>query len=206
MGIGARCTRPAQRWHHHALAAAPGAPRPEISLVNLNRRTWLHAALAATLAPGAALAEQTFELTPWPAGTPLPPVQGRDLQGRPWRLADLRGRPVLLNFWATWCPPCRAEMPTLQQLAQLYGPGELSVIAMNCKQSTTAAANFARATNLTLPIVFDADGANARALGVSVFPTTFGIAADGTPRWRVRGDMDWTGREADRLVSQLLTR
>jgi thiol-disulfide isomerase/thioredoxin len=206
MGIGARCTHRARRWHDLALAAAPGAPRPEISLVNLNRRTWLHGALAAAIAPAAVRAEPTYELTPWPAGAPLPPVQARDLQGRPWRLADLRGHAVLLNFWATWCPPCRAEMPTLQQLAQLYGPGELSVIAINFKQSTTAAANFARATNLTLPIVFDADGANARALGVSVFPTTFGIAADGMPRWRVRGDMDWTGHEADRLVSQLLTR
>lgn len=180
----------------------------EISLVNLNRRTWLHGALAAAIAPAAVRAEPapTYELTPWPAGTPLPPVQAHDLQGRPWRLADLRGRAVLLNFWATWCPPCRAEMPTLQQLAQFYGSRDLSVIAINFKQSTTAAANFARATNLTLPIVFDADGANARALGVSVFPTTFGIAGDGTPRWRVRGDMDWTGPEADRLVSQLLTR
>jgi thiol-disulfide isomerase/thioredoxin len=174
--------------------------------VNLNRRTWLHGALLAAFAPAAVRAQPAFEMTPWPAGAPFPPVQGQDAAGHAWRLADLRGRAVLLNFWATWCPPCRAEMPTLQQLAQLYGPNELSVVAMNFKQSATAATNFARSTNLTLPIVLDSQGANARALGVSVFPTTFGIAADGTPRWRVRGDLDWTGREADRLVSQLITR
>lgn len=174
--------------------------------MTVNRRTCLQAALISALAPWAARAQSAAEVTPWPQGAALPAVQGADLGGKPWRLADLRGRAVLLNFWATWCPPCRAEMPSLQQLAQLYGPGELAVVAMNFKQSTTAAANFARATNLTLPIVLDQDGASARALGVSVFPTTFGIAPDGLPRWRVRGDLDWTGREADRLVSQLLKR
>lgn len=172
----------------------------------LNRRTWLHGALLAALAPAARADDAGHEVTPWPKGQPLPALEGRDLAGRPWRLADLRGRAVLLNFWATWCAPCRNEMPTLQQLADLYGPSELAVVAMNFRESASTAQRFVKSTALTLPVVLDAAGANARALGVSVFPTTLLIGADGAPRQRVRGEMDWTGREAERLVSGLLAR
>ena len=175
--------------------------------MNMKRRSWLQGALLVPLAPvHAAAAEPGYQVTPWPAGRALPPLQGADLAGRPWRMADLRGRAVLLNFWATWCPLCRAEMPTLQQLAQLYGPGELAVVAMNFKQSGAAVRTFVKSTALALPVVLDPDGANARALDVHVFPTTLLIAADGTPRFVVRGELDWTGREADRLVSQLVAR
>jgi thiol-disulfide isomerase/thioredoxin len=175
--------------------------------VNVNRRALLQGVLAAGLAPaaGASAAQSGFEVTPWPKGTPMPALQSLDLSGRPWKLADLRGRAVLLNFWATWCAPCRAEMPTLQQLADLYA-NELAVVAINFKQSASVAAKFAKSTGLNLPVVLDPDGSNARALGVSVFPTTFLIAADGMPRQRVRGELDWSGREAERLVSGLLAR
>lgn len=173
--------------------------------MNVNRRSLLQATLLSAVAPACAVAASAaYEVATWPAGTPLPALQGTDLAGRPWRVADLRGRPVLLNFWATWCEPCRSEMPSLQQLAQRYGTSELAVIAINFKQSLAAVRNFMKSTALALPVVLDPDGANARALDVHVFPTTLLIAADGTPRFRVRGEMDWTAREADRLVSQLL--
>jgi len=171
-----------------------------------NRRHVLRAALLAALAPAARAQEGGHEVTPWPVGRPLPPLEAVDLGGRPWRLADLRGRAVLLNFWATWCAPCRSEMPTLQQLADLYGPRELAVVAMNFRQSAAAAQRFVKSTALTLPVLLDPDGSNARALGITVFPTTLLIAADGTPRQRVRGEMDWTGREAEHLVAGLLAR
>lgn len=172
--------------------------------MNVNRRLLLSTALGCAVAPAWAAAGTAYEVAPWPAGTPLPQLQGTDLAGRPWRVSDLRGRAVLLNFWATWCEPCRSEMPSLEQLAQRYAPGELAVIAINFKQSVAAVRNFMKSTALALPVVLDPDGANARALDVHVFPTTLLIAPDGSPRFRVRGEMDWTAREADRLVSQLL--
>ena len=74
-------------------------------------------ALGAAAMP--ALAQRGYDVTPWPARQPVPPLQALDMQGKSWTLADLRGRAVVLNFWATWCPPCRAEMPSLQQLAEI---------------------------------------------------------------------------------------
>jgi thiol-disulfide isomerase/thioredoxin len=149
-------------------------------------------------------ARAQFEVTLWGAREVLPPIEALDLEGKTWRFADLKGRAVLLNFWASWCEPCRAEMPTLQQIADLYGEDKLVVLAMNFKESPARAAQFARLTGMKLPVLLDPIGAVARQCGVNVFPTTLLIAADGKPRQRVRGELDWTGRDADRLVQALV--
>ncbi|MBX9871655.1 MAG: TlpA family protein disulfide reductase, partial [Burkholderiaceae bacterium] len=81
----------------------------------MQRRHVLAWALGAAAMP--ARAQRGYDVMPWPARQPVPPLQALDMQGKTWTLADLRGRAVVLNFWATWCPPCRAEMPSLQQLA-----------------------------------------------------------------------------------------
>lgn len=169
----------------------------------MDRRTLLWSLTpVAWLATGTSHAQHA--LTDWPAGQPLPAIEALDLQGRPWRLAELRGRPVLLNFWASWCEPCRAEMPTLQALAELYGPEQLAVVALNFKEAPATVARFVQRTGLRLPVLLDREGAVARACAVKVFPTTLLIGADGRPRQRVRGELDWTGAEAERLVQGLL--
>lgn len=162
------------------------------------RRSLLVAGLA-----GALPAWAQHEVTAWPARTPLPHIEALDLDGKTWRLADLKGRAVLLNFWASWCEPCRAEMPTLQQLADLYGDAKLLVLAMNFKEAPPTALRFVQRTGLQLPVLLDRDGAIARACGVKVFPSTLLIAPDGQPRQRVRGELDWTGSEAGALVEAL---
>ena len=163
-----------------------------------SRRGLLLAGLA-----GALPAWSQHEVTAWPARTPLPPIEALDLDGKTWRLAALQGRAVLLNFLASWCEPCRAEMPTLQQLADLYGEDQLLVLALNFKESAATATRFARTTGLRLPVLLDPVGAIARACGVKVFPSTLLIAPDGQARQRVRGELDWTGREAGALVEAL---
>lgn len=190
-----------------ALAGYTTALRACPPTVNPSRRTLLaHACLAPLAAlPFAARAQSGHQVVPWRADLAVPPLAATDLAGKPWRLADLKGRAVLLNFWASWCEPCRAEMPTLQQLAELYGPRELAVLAINFKQSVATATRFVKSTSLTLPVILDQDGAIARQWDVSIFPTTVLIGADGRPRGRVRGELDWTGREAERLVAPLLT-
>jgi thiol-disulfide isomerase/thioredoxin len=140
---------------------------------------------------------------PWPDGQAVPPLALADAQGRTWRLADLRGKVVILNFWATWCEPCRAEMPTLQSLAELYGD-ELTVLAVNFKERDDRVQRFARGAGLQLPMPLDRDGAAAAAWGVKIFPTSIIIARDGRPRWRVTGEVDWTGRDAARWIEPLL--
>jgi len=146
----------------------------------------------------------SYDLTPWPKGLAVPQLQASDLQGKVWRLSDLRGRAVLLNFWATWCEPCRNEMPTLQQLAEIYGPEQLLVLAVNFREGPRRITQYVQATGLNLPVLLDAQGEIARQWGANVFPTTILIDAEGQPRQRIRGEVDWTGREAAALVEPLL--
>jgi thiol-disulfide isomerase/thioredoxin len=147
---------------------------------------------------------QGFEVVPWPARKPIPALTGTDLMGQSWRLADLKGTAVLINFWASWCEPCRAEMPSLQSLAQFYGPDKLVVLALNFKESKIVAERYVQRTGLTLSVLLDADGGVARQWGVTVFPTTVLIAADGRVKGVVRGELDWTSQAAARLLEPLL--
>ncbi len=145
-----------------------------------------------------------FDVSRWPAGEPTPALQATDLAGKTWRLADLRGRAVLLNFWATWCPPCRAEMPSLQDMAAIYGPDQIVVLAINYKESRNTAARFVQASALSLPVLLDPDGSVARQWGARVFPTTVLIDSTGQPRQRIRGEVEWSSPAAGRLIAPLL--
>jgi len=168
----------------------------------MQRRDVLGLSLAALTGP--ALAQRGYDVTPWPAGRPAPALQALDLQGKTWKLSDLRGRAVVLNFWATWCPPCRAEMPSLQQLAEIYGPEQLLVLAVNVGEGPRRIAQYLQSSGLNLTVLLDPQSEAARAWGANVLPTTILIDAEGRPRQRVRGEVDWSGREAAALVEPLL--
>ncbi|MES2363615.1 MAG: TlpA disulfide reductase family protein [Pseudomonadota bacterium] len=173
------------------------------------RRKLLRAALAGATSFVAAarleaqgLTGPAYEVSAW-----LGPVSGLalvDTTGKTWRASDLLGRAVLLNFWASWCEPCRAEMPTLQQVADLYGPDKLLVLAINFKEPAARAIQFAKTTGVTMPVLLDVDGKAARQWGVKVFPTTLTIDSRGRPRQRVQGEVDWTSSAADKLIAGLL--
>lgn len=160
----------------------------------------------ATLVSSPVAQAQGYQVVPWPARLAAPALEGTDLNGQRWRLADLRGKAVLINFWASWCEPCRAEMPALQTLAEVYGPDKLVVLTVNFKESAAKVTQFVQATGLHLPVLADPAGDIARRWGVSVFPTTVLIGADGQARQRVRGEFDWLGREAEALLVPLLKR
>lgn len=160
------------------------------------------ACAALTVSP--VLHAQGYEVQPWAIKKPVPQLAGTDLKGQVWRLADLRGKAVLINFWASWCPPCLAEMPSLQALAQRHGPDKLLVLAVNFKESAATAQRYAQRVNLQLPVLLDAEGALARQWGANVFPSTVLIGADGRVRGVVRGELDWSGQAATNLVAPLL--
>jgi peroxiredoxin len=103
------------------------------------------------------------------------------LDGTPLRLDDLRGKVVLLNFWATWCPPCKAEMPDLNALQQEYGEArDFVVVGVNVEEDTAEVKSFVDRQQLTFPIVFDSDGrVTTQLFGVRPLPTTFIIDRDG---------------------------
>jgi hypothetical protein len=96
-------------------------------------------------------------------------------------------------------------MPSLEALAQFYGPEKLVVLAVNFKESPAAALRHVQRANIVLPILLDSSGQIARAWGATVFPTTVLVAADGRVRAMVRGELDWTSLQADKLVTPLLS-
>lgn len=111
------------------------------------------------------------------------------LEGENIHLADLRGRAVILNLWASWCPPCRAEMPALQRVSLDYTQNDLMILAVNLtsQDSREAAAQFAQENSLTFPILLDETGEVGALYQTSALPTTFFIAADGTIREMIVG-------------------
>lgn len=144
-----------------------------------------------------------YEVKPWPAGQKAPELRATALDGKVWALKDLRGRAVLVNFWASWCEPCKEEMPSLQALADRH-PDRLVVLTINLKESPEAIARFVRSSGLRLPVVRDADGSLARAWGVRIYPSTVLVDAQGRVRSVVRGGLDWAGEEGAGLVGPLL--
>ncbi len=176
------------------------APRTSSAL----RRVLLKGAASTLLSAqvAAALAQPRYRSNPWPSGKAVPPLVGTDLQGHAWDLAALRGRAVLINFWATWCAPCKEEMPTLQTLAELEGD-RLAVLAVNVREPLSRVTRYVQSAALSLPVLPDQRGTITSAWGMTVFPTTVLIDTSGRPRRVVTGAVDWTGADAQAWIKAL---
>jgi DsbE subfamily thiol:disulfide oxidoreductase len=114
-------------------------------------------------------------------GRPAPTFRLPTVDGAAIALDDLRGRPVVLNFWATWCGPCKAEMPELQALADRRAGG-VSVVGVDMQESAEEVAPFLASLGITFPIVLDRDGTVTRRYLVRGVPTTFLIDGEGIVR------------------------
>jgi thiol-disulfide isomerase/thioredoxin len=134
------------------------------------------------------------------------PFELPDLAGPPLRLDALRGRVVLLNFWATWCVPCRDEMPALDTLGRELGPKGLAVIGVNLKEARPDVETFVRDQGLRFPILLDADGAVGARYQVFALPTTLMIDRQGQVVGTVLGIRNWVGPDARAYLGQLLAR
>lgn len=180
----------------------PLAAHGRLGLHRCAVRLWAGVLLALALCAQAAQAQDARPRA-WPRGQATPSLALKDLQGRTVRLQDYRGRPVLLNFWATWCGPCRAEMPTLQVLADMQGPEQLAVLMVNVKEPAATVRRFIAQGSLDLPVLLDSGGAAARQWGARIFPTTVLVGPDGRARWQVVGEVDWSSIAAERWVRTL---
>lgn len=145
-------------------------------------------------------------LKPWDPARPVPELDLPDLAGRRHTLAQVADRVVLLNFWATWCQPCLAEMPSLEALALREIAGGLTVLAVNYKEPAEKIRSFLKANPYRLPILLDADGDASIAWTPRVFPTTVILARGTRPVTSVVGDLDWTGPVARGLIDPLLAK
>ncbi len=141
---------------------------------------------------------------PWPANKAAPAFELPQLDGNAWRLADARGKVVLLNFWATWCEPCRLEMPSLATLARQRHDDGLVVCAVNYRESAEKIRAFLDPASTPLLLLRDADGDATSEWTPRVFPTTVLVGRDGRPVKSVIGELDWTTGEAAVLLRPLL--
>ncbi len=176
-------------------------PMPRPSQPSRRRRQCL-AALAALPWLAARAAGPTPRA--WPAGQPTPALALPAFEGPAQDTAALRGQVLLLNFWASWCEPCRAEMPSLELLAERHARDRLQVLAINYRETDAAIRRYLDLLPMSLTILRDRDGAAARAFGARVFPTTVAIGRDGRAAFSVTGEVDWTGADARRWVAALL--
>jgi thiol-disulfide isomerase/thioredoxin len=142
-----------------------------------------------------------FDKTAWPKRAPTPKLIAQDLSGQTWDVSALSGKVVVLNFWATWCAPCKEELPTLQTLHDM-SDGDTLVLTVNVREPAARAARYMQSTGMTLPVISDTKGELAKRWGVSVYPTTLLIAPDGQVRWRIVGEVDWSGAQANAWLTE----
>lgn len=146
------------------------------------RRILLRSALAAAaacVAPGA-LAAATA-----PAGdaVPAPDFELPLRSGGTVKLGQLRGKVVMLNFWASWCGPCRQEFPILDEMYRKYQPMGFTLLGVNVESETKDAERFLAATPVSFPVAFDRENAVSGKYGVSAMPTTLLVDRKGNVRW-----------------------
>jgi len=113
----------------------------------------------------------------------------QNAQGQTVRLSDLRGNPVLVNMWASWCPPCQAEMPDMQKVYEMYAPQGFTILAINTayQDQKSSALDFVAQRGLTFPVLFDLDGSVSSQYMVRAMPTSFFIDRQGIIRRVVTG-------------------
>ncbi len=178
--------------------------KPQIPVHAARRRALVlgAAAIGAPFLPSAALA--AHEIRPWPEARPVPELDLADLEGKRWTLAAHAGQVVVLNFWATWCEPCRLEMPSLAAMAARLKPQGLIVCAVNYRESAKLIRQFLERMPFNATILLDSDGDAATDWTPRVFPTSVLIGRNGKPTAMVLGDLDWGGPAAKQLLDPLL--
>lgn len=155
------------------------------------------------LACSTATAAPDSVLRPWPAKLAPAPLSLTDLNGKQWNLADLRGKVVVLNFWAGWCGPCIEELPALNTIAATAGD-RLVVLGVNYKEPSWTVERFAREHQFGYPVLLDKSGEHFQRWTSGVMPTTVLIGRDGKPRWRVIGAIAPNDKRVREALDQML--
>jgi len=141
------------------------------------------------------------------AGFPAPDFSLKDLNGRVYRLSDFRGKIVFLNVWATWCPPCRMEMPSMERLYRRFKDREFVMLAISEDEDGAGAVRpFVEQLGLTFPILLDQGGVVPPRYGVTGYPETFVIDRDGQVIQHTIGPEDWQSDRAYAYFERLLQR
>lgn len=153
----------------------------------------------------AAVAACAGELKVWSGGR-TPTISLRDLDGKSHDLATYRGQVVLVNFWATWCEPCRDEMPSIQRLKKKLAGKPFVVLAVNLDEPESRIRNFLSKMPLDFPILIDQEKKVTKNWKVRALPASFIIGRDGRIRYSLTGELAWDHDSVISLISELLPR
>ena len=138
------------------------------------------------------------------AALTAPELKAHDLTGASRTLADYRGKVVLLNFWATWCPPCQREMPSLERLRTKMAGRPLEIVAISSAETPDEVNAYLSKMKLGFPVLLDTDSSNTRRWKVFALPTTFVLDAKGRVRHVLTGPAEWDEGEALAVAESML--
>jgi peroxiredoxin len=159
--------------------------------------------LALVLLVALALPAWGQDLKSWSGGS-TPALELTDVEGTVHRLSDYRGKVVLVNFWATWCAPCREEMPSIEELRLAMQGKPFAVLAVNVGESARVARGFAAKMPLGFPLLLDRDTRTTKSWGARVLPATFVVGPDGRIRYSYFGALDWARADVRAAIERLV--
>ena len=128
----------------------------------------------------------------------------RDLDGKRVRVSDLKGKIVFLNFWTTWCPACRVEMPAMEQLYGRFKDKDFAMIAISMQESGEQVRSFFERHKLSFTALLDSDGAVGSRFGAVSIPTTYILNKEGDIIGKIVGAREWYSKEAISLFEHLI--
>ena len=127
-----------------------------------------------------------------------------DLEGRSHSLGSYRGKVVLINFWATWCEPCREEMPSIDRLRRSLEGRPFVVLAVNLAEPPSRIRGYLDKMPVGFTLLLDRDTAVAKAWKARILPATFIVGPDGKIRYSYVGELDWSQEKVRRIIAALL--
>jgi peroxiredoxin len=145
------------------------------------------------------------QLLPWKGGA-TPALRLPDLDGKHHALVDYRGKVVLVNFWATWCQPCKEEMPSIEQLRRSLEGRPFAVLAVNLAEPDARVERFLGEVRLGFPVLMDRDSSVSRAWKARMLPATYIVGPDGRIRYSYYGELDWSQAPIRDAIAALLPR
>jgi peroxiredoxin len=128
----------------------------------------------------------------------------KNLNGNVVQLEDFRGKVVFLNFWATWCPPCRIEMPSMEKLYNKFKDDHFTILAVDMQEDSETVKRFTERFKLSFPILLDEEGTVGAYYGVMALPATYFIDREGFLYAAALGARDWSSEDAFQLIKHLL--
>ena len=144
-------------------------------------------------------------LEEYPDISPTPPIHLEDLSGKTHSLQEYQGNVVLVNFWASWCPPCLLEMPGMQRLKEQMTGKPFAILAVNAGESRATAWKFLNLVKADFTVLLDSEKTVAEEWQVQIYPTSYLIDTTGRIRYVAFGALDWDAPDVHRVIEEMVS-